>query len=81
MPPIEAQFARRKAELLWQQQMRAAANAGDGPLQQGSVHRAVDEKAADHRAVDEKTARLRSLRLAKEAVQRKTAMSAKPARR
>jgi hypothetical protein len=71
MPPIEAQVARRRAELLWQQQTRTAADAGDGPLQQGS----------EHRAVDEKTARLRSLRLAKEAVDRETAMSRKSERR
>jgi hypothetical protein len=62
MPPIQAQAARRKAELLWQKQTRTTPDAADDqPLQD-----------SERRAVDEKTARLRSLRLAREAVERET---------
>jgi hypothetical protein len=71
MPPIEAQAARRRAELLWQKQTQAVAAAADSQPPQDS----------ERQAADDKTARLRSLRLAKEAVEREAAMAAKPDRR
>jgi hypothetical protein len=68
MSPIEAQAARRRAELLWQKQTRAVTDTVDSLPPQDS----------ERRAADEKTARLRSLRLAKEAGARESAVSVKP---
>lgn len=72
MSPIEAQAARRRAELLWQQKTREVAAA------EAAVKASSQAEAQGQRhAADAKTARLRMLRLARDDQQRKAA-AAKP---
>ena len=75
MTQTEAQAARRRAELLWQQQTQGAAanKAGSAEPQRA--------QPIEGRVADAKTARLRTLRLAKEAVQREAEISKKSAPR
>lgn len=64
MPSDEEHAARRRAELLWQQQTR------DTETKEAATQAAMLAALRDRRVVDEKTARLRALRLSKEAADR-----------
>lgn len=63
MPPNDAEAARRRAELQWQQQTRPPAGQAGAPATARTAQQ--DER----RAIDEKTARLRLLRLARDDAQ------------